>query len=269
LAQFFSFSPEMVVWITGASSGIGEALATTCAAKGCRMVLSARNSDALEALAKRLQAQAPEIMVLPLDLAQASEQAGDWTAQVMARFGRIDVLVNNAGVSQRATALETPEALERSLFEVNYFAPVALSKAVLPAMMQAGGGQLVVVSSIAGKLGFFYRSTYSAAKHALHGYFESLRLEYEDRGIRVLMVCPGKVKTNISLMAQTPAGAHGVMDPSHAEAMTAEACAHEVMQAIEEGREEVLVGGKELWMVRLKRWWPSLFRRLLRRVLRT
>lgn len=259
----------MVVWITGASSGIGKSLATICASKGCRLVLSARNHDALEALAAGLRAQAPEIMVLPLDLARASEQAGNWTAQVLARFGRIDVLVNNAGVSQRATALESPEALERSLFEVNYFAPVALSKAVLPAMLQAGGGRLVVVSSIAGKFGFYYRSTYSAAKHALHGYFESLRLEYEDRGIRVLVVCPGKVKTNISLMAQTPEGVHGVMEPSHEHAMSAEACAQAVMQALEEGREEVLVGGKELWMVRLKRWWPALFRRLLRRVPRT
>jgi dehydrogenase/reductase SDR family protein 7B len=184
---------------------------------------------------------------------------------VMNKFGRIDILINNGGQSQRSEAVNTDETEERKLFEINYFSAVNLSKAVLPYMLKQKGGHIVVVSSIAGKFGFYLRSSYSAAKHALHGYFESLRLETEKKGIKILMVCPGKVKTNISFNASTEQGAHGKMDESHENAMSAEECAKQIIAAISNNSEEILVGGRELKAVTLRRFFPKLFGKIIRK----
>ena len=150
--------------------------------------------------------------------------------------------------------------------EINYFSAVNLSKAALPVMLKYGSGKIVVVSSIAGKFGFFLRSSYSAAKHALHGYFESLRLEAEKKGISVLMVCPGKIKTNVSLNAAGAAGdSHNKMDPSHENAMSAEECAKQIIAGIMNDKEEIFIGGKELLIVKIKRFFPKLFGKLIRK----
>jgi short-subunit dehydrogenase len=124
----------------------------------------------------------------------------------------------------------------------------------------------VVISSIAGKFGFYLRSSYSAAKHALHGFFESLRLETESQGIRTLIVCPGKIRTKISVNAVTASGnAHNKMDESHVNALSAEECAKQIIKAILQNKEEILVGGKELLIVKIKRFFPKLFGRLIRK----
>jgi short-subunit dehydrogenase len=150
--------------------------------------------------------------------------------------------------------------------EINYFSAVNLSKAALPVMLKYGSGKIVVVSSIAGKFGFFLRSSYSAAKHALHGYFESLRLENEKKGISILMVCPGKIKTNVSLNAAGAAGdSHNKMDPSHENAMSAEECAKQIIAGIMNDKEEIFIGGKELLIVKIKRFFPKLFGKLIRK----
>lgn len=256
---------DKVVWITGASSGIGEALVIAFAAEGARLVLSARRIDELKRVALATQLPELDLMVLPFDLSNTSNASG-LAAQVINKFGRIDFLINNGGMSQRSEALETKEEIERQLMEVNYFSAVNLSKAVLPYMKRQKSGQLVVISSIAGKFGFYLRSSYSAAKHALHGYFESLRLETEKLGIKVLMVCPGKVKTAVSLNAITSSGAaHNAMDKSHEQAMSAEDCALQILAAIRANKEEVFVGGKELLLVKIKRFFPSLFANLVRK----
>ncbi|MBL7917970.1 MAG: SDR family NAD(P)-dependent oxidoreductase [Bacteroidia bacterium] len=149
--------------------------------------------------------------------------------------------------------------------EVNYFSYVNLTKAVLPYMKRQKSGHIVVISSIAGKFGFYLRSGYSAAKHALHGFFESFRLETEQFGIKTLIVCPGKVKTNISLNAVTENGQHGKMDESHVNAMSAEESAKIILKAIINNEEEILVGGKELKAVTLKRFFPKLFGKIIRK----
>jgi short-subunit dehydrogenase len=150
--------------------------------------------------------------------------------------------------------------------EVNYFAYVNLTKAVLPYMKRQKSGHIVVVSSIAGKFGFYLRSGYSAAKHALHGFFESMRLETEKYGIKTLIVCPGKIKTNISLNAVSADGqVHNKMDQSHINAMAAEECAKQILHAVLTNKEEVLIGGKELILVKLKRYLPALFGKLIRK----
>jgi len=256
---------DKVIWITGASSGIGEALALAFAKKGARLILSARREQELQRVAKQTALPELDLMILPLDLSD-SRMASAWAAQVMNKFGRIDLLINNGGFSQRSAAAATDEQVERQLMEVNYFSSVALSKAVLPYMLRQKSGHLVVLSSIAGKFGFYLRSSYSAAKHALHGYFESLRLETEKQGIKTLIVCPGKVKTEISLHAKQGDGAsHNKMDESHVNAMSAEECAMQIIRAIEQEKEEILIGGKELMAVSLKRFFPRLFARIIRK----
>jgi len=191
---------DKVIWITGASSGIGEALVLELAKKEARLILSARQEDALKKVAAQTNLPELDIMVLAFDLKDTSNASG-LAAQVINKFGRVDVLINNGGFSQRSAALDTASDVERDIMEVNYFSAVNLTKAVAPYMLRQKKGQIVVISSIAGKFGFYLRSSYSGAKHALHGYFESFRLETEKKGIQTLMVCPGKVKTNISFNA--------------------------------------------------------------------
>lgn len=256
---------DKVIWITGASSGIGEALALQLAAAEARLILSARRKDELERVAKQTGLAELDLMILPFDLKDTSN-ASVLAAQVMNKFGRIDVLINNGGFSQRSAAVETPEKLERELMEVNYFSAVNLTRAVLPYMLRQKQGQVVVISSIAGKFGFYLRSSYSAAKHALHGYFESLRLETEGKGIRTLLICPGKIKTAVSVNAVLADGTkHDQMDPSHQSALSAEACAQQIMKGMLEEKEEIFIGGKEILMIRIRRFFPALFSRILRK----
>ncbi len=256
---------DKIVWITGASSGIGEALALVLAKQEARIILSARREEELKRVAKLCNLPELDYLILPFDLNNTSKASG-LAAQVINKFGRIDILINNGGNSQRSEAMQTAEEVERQLMEVNYFSAVNISKAVLPYMKRQKSGQIVVLSSIAGKFGFYLRSSYSAAKHALHGYFESLRLETEKLGISTLIVCPGKIKTNISINALSTDGKqHGKMDASHENAMSAEECASIILKSIEQGQEEIFIGGKELLAVKLKRFFPKWFGKMIRK----
>ncbi len=259
-----SFFKDKVIWITGASSGIGEALALELAKQGARLILSARREDELKRVAALTKLPDLDLMVLPFDLKDTSK-ATSLTANVINKFGRIDILVNNGGMSQRAEMEKTSIEIDRDLMEVNYFSAVNLTRAVLPYMKRQKSGHVIVISSVAGKFGFYLRSGYSAAKHALHGFFDSFRLETEKDGIKTLIVCPGKIKTNISLNAVTDKGAHGKMDPSHENAMSAEECATIILKAIQNNDEEILVGGKELLAVKIKRFFPKWFGRIIRK----
>ena len=155
----------------------------------------------------------------------------------------------------------------RKIMEVDYFAPVALAKAILPRMVAVGGGRIAVTSSIAGVFGFPLRCAYSSAKHALYGFFETLQSEYYNKGIRVTIVCPGRVRTNVSLNALVKGGEkYGIMDPGQSNGIPASKAAKRIVQAIERGRCEVLVGGKELLMVKIKRLFPGLCAAIGRRI---
>jgi len=242
-----------VVWITGASSGIGEALVFQLAKQRAKIVLSARNEEKLQQLVKQVNLPETNYLIIPFDLADTTK-AESYVQQIIQKFTRIDFLINNGGTSQRGEAVATSESVERNLFEINYFAQVTLAKAVLPYMIKQQSGHITVVSSIAGKFGFYLRSSYSAAKHALHGYFESLRLEVEKNNVKVLLVCPGKIKTNISNNAILADGKkHAKMDESHVNAMTAEECAKKILSAIENNKREILIGRKEILAVYIKR----------------
>lgn len=253
-----------VVWITGASSGIGEALALAFAKEGSRLVLSARRKEELERVAKSL-GQKTECLILPLDLSEISN-VNSLTHQVIDRFGRIDILVNNGGISQRSLAEETPLNIDRKIMEVNYFGQIALTKSVLPHMLKQGEGQIVTVTSIAGKFGFWFRSAYSASKHALHGFFEALRMETEEKGIKVLIAVPGKIQSNISVNALKGDGSkHNLMDQSQSEGMPAAECARIILDAIRSNKEEILIGGREIKAVWLKRHFPRWFGKVIRK----
>ncbi|TNE56191.1 MAG: SDR family oxidoreductase [Bacteroidetes bacterium] len=259
-----SFFKNKIVWITGASSGIGKELASQLAKKGARLILSARNQQALEELQQSLP-NASKHLVLPLDLENSSEFESR-AKQVIDHFGRIDLLINNGGLSQRSEAADTSLEIDRKIMEINYFGNIALSKAVLPYMQQAGQGQILVISSIAGKFGFFLRSAYSASKHALHGFYESLALEEAKNNIHVCIACPGKINTNISKNALTGDGnRHGVMDHNQETGMPADECARQLLKALEKKKREVLIGNREIKAVTLKRFFPSLFWKVIQK----
>jgi len=256
---------DQVVWITGASSGIGEALAYAFARAGARLVLSARRAEELERV--RRACLRPEAhLVVPLDLTR-SDTFPAIAADVLRRCGGIDILVNNGGVSQRGLAVETALAVERQIMEIDYFGTVALTKAVLPAMRARRRGHVVVVSSVMGYVGTPMRSSYAAAKHALHGYFDSLRAEVWREGIKVTIACPGYVRTAVSDNALTASGARQARtDRTQARGIAPERCAAAILRAVAHGREEVVVGGPEIWGIWLRRFFPRLFSRLARRL---
>jgi dehydrogenase/reductase SDR family member 7B len=255
---------DKVIWITGASSGIGEELALQLADAGASIVLSSRKVDELERVKHSLK-NSESHLVLPLDLGSGEDFVVQ-TDQVMNKYGRIDFLFNSGGLSQRSEAGETPISVDRYIMEVNFFGNVALTKAVLPHMRKQGSGHIVVTSSIAGKFGFFLRSAYSASKHALHGFYESLLLEEEKNGIRVTIVCPGKINTPISTNALTAEGVpHNLMDNNQAKGMSVQECVRQMLRGVEKNKTELLIGNKEVKAVTLKRLFPALFWKIIKK----
>ncbi len=254
-----------VVWITGASSGIGEALVQAFVKEGAILVLSSRNVVELNRVKTKLNLQEQSSLILPLDLANTANK-DELTKIVISRFGRIDILINNGGISQRALTLDTSIETDRKIMEVNFFGTIALTKSVLPYMLKQKSGNIIVMSSIAGKFGFYLRSSYSASKHALHGFFESLRMEIYNDNVKVLIVCPGKIKTNISVNALTGDGRkHNRMDQNTDQGISAEECAKQILNGIRSNKEELLIGGKELKAVWVKRFFPNLFSKMIRK----
>lgn len=257
-----------VIWITGASSGIGEALVYNLAHHGVKLILSARRKEELE----RVKGNCPEyaqadIRLLPLDLSDSS------TLPLMAQaaiqfFGHVDVLINNGGISQRSKAKDTILDVDRRLMEVNYFGAVALTKGLIPHFIQRRRGYFVVISSVMGMIGAGNRSGYAASKHALHGFYDSLRAEMwnESKDIHVLIVCPGWISTNLALHALTANGSElNDEDKRNSSGRTPEALATKIISAIRKKKEELYYGGfKEIFSIYLKRFVPGIFSRIIR-----
>lgn len=257
-----SFSNQ-VVWITGASSGIGEATAHLLAQKGARLVLSARREGELERVKSSLGVDPTDVLVLPMDV-EKPEEFPALVEKVLDTFGRIDLLYNNAGISQRGGVLESDLSVYKRLMEVNFYGVVALTKAVLPIMVKQGSGLIAATSSVSGKLGSAKRSGYSASKHALHGFFDALRAEVHRDGIHITLICPGYIQTEISKNALGPDGqAHGKMDQNQAKGMPVQTCAAKIVRAFEKKSPEVYMGGFEVMGVYLKRFFPAILRRIL------
>lgn len=236
------------VWITGASSGIGAALSVRYSEMGYRVILSSRNITALEEVRQRC-VNPDNCYIIPIDLADAASLA-DAADKVLERFCHVDILINNGGISQRSMVVETPIDIDRKVMDIDYFSGVYLTKRVLPSMIEHGGGHIVAISSIVGVFGFPQRSAYSAAKHAIHGFYETVWAELHDKGINTTIVCPGRILTNVSLHALTKDGTeYGIMDHAQANGITAEVCANKIVKAVEKRKKEIYVCRKDILMV--------------------
>ncbi|KAF0200942.1 MAG: short-chain dehydrogenase/reductase [Bacteroidetes bacterium] len=246
-------------WITGASSGMGKALALLLGDYHVHLVLSDRNFEGLTDVVNEIQTKGSKATPVQLDMSDTAAIRFK-TEEIIAKVGKIDGLYQFAGISQRSLVTETPDVNDRKIMEVNFFGAVTLAKCLLPSMISNGGGQLAVTSSLVGKFGFPYRSAYSASKHALHGYFESLRAENSAFNIKVSILIPGRIQTNISRFALTSDGnEYGKMDPGQANGITAEKAARQILAGLKKEKKEVHVGGKELLMLYFRRFVPSLF----------
>ncbi|WP_201556861.1 SDR family NAD(P)-dependent oxidoreductase [Psychrobacter sp. 72-O-c] len=256
---------DLTIWITGASSGIGEALSVEFAKQGARIILSGRNSEKLEAVKKQCK-QSKKHIVVPFDISD-TDQAKEAYRSVKTQAGKIDWLINNAGVSQRSLIMETTEEVERQLMEIDYFAQTRLTRLVLPDMIAQGQGKVVMVSSIAGMIGTQYRGGYGAAKAAIHMWADSLRAELHDQGIEVANIFPGFIQTNVSINALTGDGtAQGTMDDATNKGLTAKAFAKQVRKALIKGEEYIVVAGrKEKLAMRINRVSPPKLYKLIRR----
>jgi len=256
---------DKVVWITGASSGIGEALAEEFSRLGARLILSSRRKAELERVKTKLSMSDDHCLVLPLDLEKYQEME-DKVDQALKHFDRIDYLVNNGGISQRSLIIDTKMDVYKRLMDIDYLGTVALSKAVLPVFIKQKAGHYTVVTSLMGKFASPLRSGYCGAKHALHGFFDALRLEHEDDNIGVTLVCPGFIRTNISHNALTGTGAaQQTMDSAQENGMSTDECARRIISGIRQGDFEIYIGGKERLAVYLKRWFPRLLHRVVRK----
>lgn len=252
---------QETVWITGASAGIGEALALQYAKDRARLVLSARREDELRRVAQRCidaGLAKDDVLVLPLDVTDWAALPGKVQA-VLDAFGQIDLLVNNAGVSQRSLCKDTDMAVYQKLMDVDVMGQIALTKAVLPHMLERGAGHLAVTSSVAGKVGVPMRTGYCAAKHAVMGFFDALRAEVEGQGISVSTITPGFIRTDISRNALAGDGsAYGREDEDIAGGMNVDECAEVVFRGLKSKKREIPVGkGKEMAALWLKRIAPE------------
>ena len=253
------------VWITGASSGIGEAFAKSFHKEGANLILSSRRKDVLERVKSEF-GNSESIAILPLDLAHAEELESK-TEEALTFFNGIDVLINNGGVSQRSLFAETDLDTIRRLMEINFFGSVALTRFVLPHMMEKKSGHIIVISSVAGKFGTKFRSGYAASKHALQGIFDCIRQEMYEYNVDVTMVCPGPIKTSITQNSLTADGSsYDKMGDLHAGAMDADEMVRRIWSDIISRREEIYISSpKERFAMLVKRISPRLLNKILKK----
>jgi len=248
-----------VIWLTGASSGIGEAIAYALAKEGCKLILSSRRVDELERVRKNIQLPDENVLILPIDLEQ-HVNVDDWVKKVMDKFNRIDILINNGGISQEGSALETDKRVEQKIMDINYFGNIALAKAVVPIMQKQKSGKIAVITSIVGKFGLPNLSTYAASKHALYGFYDSFRLEIKKDNISVLLVAPGFINTNVTLNAITAdGGKHNKNSPAQENGMKTDVFAKKFIAALKSNKIHKYIGKKELLSIPFKTLFPSTF----------
>ena len=255
---------DKIIWITGASSGIGRSLALLMGQRGARIILSGRNQKRLQ----EVQGQMPQpdrAEILPMDLGAPDALPGI-VDKALTLFGSVDMLVNNAGISQRSLIKDTSMEVYEKMMRVNYLGTVALSKALLPHFIQRKQGHFVVVTSLMGKFGSPLRSGYCGAKHALHGFFDVLRMEHERDGVWVSMICPGFVQTDIARNALVGDGSsQGFEDQATKNGMDPDRFARKMLRAIEKRSWESYIGGREVAGIYLKRFFPKLLHRVVLR----
>lgn len=265
-------SAQQVSWITGASSGIGAALAVELASRGHALILSARNRESLEEVQRhcmRVGLDESRITVLPLDVTDSAAIEAV-TSEAINCYGHIDLLVNNAGISQRSLCLDTEMATYRQLFEVDVFGQIAVTKALLPHMVERKKGHIAVTASVAGKIGVPLRTGYCAAKHAMMGFFDALRAEVSVYDVKVSTIVPGFINTNLSQNALKGDGSKfAVTDDDIANGMSADSAAKVIADGLSSAQKEINVGeGKEMIGLKIKRFFPSLIFKMMNKRMR-
>lgn len=257
---------DRLVLITGASSGIGRAIVRELAKEGAKLILADRKIEDLNAIKEECLKLTSFCETISFDLS-IPEEVTAAAKTILEKYGPIYLLINNGGISQRSLAVETPVEIDRKIMEIDFFSYIILTKAFLPSMIEKKEGCIAATSSLSGKFGFHQRSSYAAAKHAIQGYFETLRMELKQHNISVTIAYPGSINTNISVNAIEKDGKpHGVMDPAQANGMSAKDCAKHYVKAIKKGSPEVLIGGKEFIMFHLKRFFPRLFFKVIGKI---
>ncbi|MEA2042019.1 MAG: SDR family oxidoreductase [Bacteroidota bacterium] len=257
---------DQVVWITGASSGAGEALVYEFDAEGAILIISARRENELERV-KNNCSRPNEVTVLPLDL-EKHDTLKQIAEKAVKRYGKIDLLFNNGGISQRALASETSPDVDKRLMNVNYLGAVHLTKAVLPHMLKRKQGHIAVMTSLTGKFGAPYRSAYAASKHALHGFFDSLRSEVHHLNIEITLVVSGYISTSIAENAFDGSGkSTQKKDVNIDGGMSPKVFAKKTIQGIFKNKNEITLGGKEKLGVYINRFFPALFAKIVRKQL--
>ncbi|MGB0886753.1 MAG: SDR family NAD(P)-dependent oxidoreductase [Vicingaceae bacterium] len=252
-----------VIWVTGASSGIGEAIVYALAKENCKVIISARREEELNRVKANSKLSDENVLVLPIDLEQ-HQNAPEWTQKAIDKFNRIDILINNGGISQESFALNTTSEVEQKIMNINYFGNVALSKAVAPIMQQQQSGKIAIITSIAGKFGQAGLSTYSASKHALYGFYDSFRLELKKDNITVLLVSPGFINTNVTLNAVTGDGSiNNQNSPAQENGMQPAVFAKKFIGVLKTNIYHKYIGSKELLAVPFKAFLPKLFYNLI------
>ncbi len=253
------------VWITGASAGIGEQLAYAMSEAGAELILSARRKVALDQVAANCKGNGA-VHVLPIDL-EHPETMKEKVAEALQMTRQIDILVNNGGVSQRGLVVDTLNEVEKRIMTINFHGTAALTRAVLPHMIERRSGQIAVITSLTGKFSTPYRSSYAASKHALHGFFEALRAEIHQYGIHIAMICPGFIQTDVSKNALDEQGnPRGIMDDTTANGMHPKKLAGRILKALAARKNESWIGGKEVLMTYIHRFFPNLYRSMIRKV---
>ncbi|MEM9338658.1 MAG: SDR family oxidoreductase [Bacteroidota bacterium] len=255
-----------VVWLTGASSGIGEALAYELSKKMAKLILSARRIDELERVKKACTGDPESIKLLTIDL-ENNFSLQQKVKEAETLFGYVDIVINNAGISQRDTVLNTSLDVDRKIMEINYFGTTTISKLLLPKMIERGRGHHVIISSTVGIINTPLRSTYGASKHALHGFYDALRAECYKDNIQVTMILPGYIKTKISYNALLGNGQkQNKMDKGQKNGLSAEKCARLIVKSIQNNKQEIYIGGiKEKLGIYLKRFFPNLAIKVIRK----
>jgi len=256
---------DKVIWVTGASSGIGRATAIAFSKQGAKLILSGRHANNLLDT-KMACARPEEVHIIPFDLAQYAN-FDTLVHSAIAVYGHIDILINNGGISQRSLVEKTGIKVDEKIMQVNYLGTVALTKALLPHFIARKAGRFVIVSSVMGKIGTPLRSSYAASKHALHGFFDSLRAEIYKYNISVNLICPGYVQTNVSMNALTGDGKpQNKMDVSIQNGIKPEKLAKGLLKAVSKNKNEVTIGNKEIYAVLIKRFFPKIVARLVRKI---
>jgi len=254
---------KQFIWITGASSGLGLELSIQLHQLGANLILSGRNIRALEELKQSL---GERHQILAFDLAEP-EKIPEVADKAFQLFPKIDQLILCGGISQRNLFIESSLELDKKILDVDFFSNTELARAVIPQMIRNNGGRIVVVSSLAGKFGYPLRSAYSAAKHALHGYFETVRAELHDEHIKITIVNPGRIRTNISYNALLADGSpQGTMDYGQAHGMDAAKCARKIIKAIKHNKKEVYIGWPDILLIYIYRFIPAIYHRLIRKL---